>query len=169
MIMTSHILLPQIDPAEPVTLSSSFNQELLRDRLGYRGVIVSDDIGMHAVSRMFEDPTAPVRFLRSGADMMMVCRLAPVTDAGERIVAAERCVIIEFRPALHDRDTSRFESLPRPEAFEVLPAARSLMQLHPLLEDYGRIGIDLRLVAHAFHLDRNAGDNSSPKEHQSRN
>jgi beta-N-acetylhexosaminidase len=28
---------------------------------------------MHAVSRMFEDPTAPVRFLRSGADMMMVC------------------------------------------------------------------------------------------------
>jgi hypothetical protein len=56
MIMTNHILLPKIDPAEPVTLSSSFNQELLRDRLGYRGVIVSDDIGMHAVSRMFEDP-----------------------------------------------------------------------------------------------------------------
>jgi beta-N-acetylhexosaminidase len=73
MIMTGHILLPKIDPAEPVTLSSSFNQELLRDRLGYRGVIVSDDIGMHAVSRMFENPTAPVRFLRSGADMMMVC------------------------------------------------------------------------------------------------
>ncbi len=88
MIMTGHILLPKIDAAEPVTLSRRFNQELLRDELRFDGVIVSDDIGMHAVSRMFEDPTAPARFLLAGADMMMVC--AHLTDTDRcRAFAAE--------------------------------------------------------------------------------
>jgi len=80
MIMTGHILLPEVDPAQPVTLSRRFNQELLRDTLGFDGVIVSDDIGMHAVSRMFDDPAAVVKFLLAGADLLMVC--AHLTDTG---------------------------------------------------------------------------------------
>jgi beta-N-acetylhexosaminidase len=73
MLMTSHILLPSIDAADPVTLSARFNQQLLRDELGFTGVIVSDDIGMHAVSALFGDPAAAVRLLNAGADMIMVC------------------------------------------------------------------------------------------------
>jgi beta-N-acetylhexosaminidase len=72
MIMTAHILLPQIDPEDPVTLSRRFGQ-LLREQLGYQGVIVSDDIGMHAVSRIFEDPQQAVRLLQAGTDLMMEC------------------------------------------------------------------------------------------------
>lgn len=79
-IMTGHILLPAVDPVEPVTLSRRFNQELLREQLGFDGVVVSDDIGMHAVSKMFEDVAAPVGFLLSGADMMMVCAHWTDTD-----------------------------------------------------------------------------------------
>src|SRR5579871_5476766 len=56
MIMTSHLLLPQLDPNDPVTLSRRFGQDILRGELGFNGVVVSDDIGMHAVSRMFDDP-----------------------------------------------------------------------------------------------------------------
>lgn len=73
MLMTSHILLPAVDAADPVTLSARFNQELLRDELGFTGVIVSDDIGMHAVSALFGDPRAAVRLLKAGADLLMVC------------------------------------------------------------------------------------------------
>src|ERR1700737_781668 len=69
MIMTSQ-LLPKRDPTEPVTLSRRFGQELLRGELGFKGVVVSDDIGMHAVSRMFDDPTAAVRLLLAGTDLM---------------------------------------------------------------------------------------------------
>ncbi len=73
MMMTSHMLLPEIDPTQPVTLSRRFNHELLRDELGFEGVVVSDDIGMRAVSHIFDDPSAAGRLLQAGADMMMVC------------------------------------------------------------------------------------------------
>lgn len=73
MLMTSHILLPSVDAAGPVTLSARFNQQLLRDELKFAGVIISDDIGMHAVSQLFGDPQAAVRLIQAGADMLMVC------------------------------------------------------------------------------------------------
>lgn len=72
MLMTAHILLPRIDARDPVTLSPVFGA-LLREQLGYDGVVVSDDIGMHAVSRLFDDPRQAVRLLRAGTDLMMVC------------------------------------------------------------------------------------------------
>ena len=73
MLMTAHMLLPQIDADDPVTLSPRFGRELLRRRMGFEGVIVSDDIGMHAVSRLFDDPRQAVRLMQSGTDLMMVC------------------------------------------------------------------------------------------------
>jgi beta-N-acetylhexosaminidase len=80
MVMTSHLLLPKIDPAEPVTLSRRFGQEVLRGELGFKGVVVSDDIGMRAVSDLFNDPTAPARLLLAGTDLMMVCSYGTDTD-----------------------------------------------------------------------------------------
>jgi beta-N-acetylhexosaminidase len=73
MIMTSHMLLADIDPGAPVTLSRRVIHDLLRVELGFKGVIVSDDIGMRAVSRLFEDPAATVRLFGAGTDLMMVC------------------------------------------------------------------------------------------------
>jgi len=92
MLMTSHILLPKTD-SEPVTLSQRFIAELLRKGLGYQGVVVSDDIGMQAVSSIFDDPTAAVRLLLAGSDMMMVCAHWTDTERcrsfAEAIAAAE--------------------------------------------------------------------------------
>ncbi|WP_280116232.1 glycoside hydrolase family 3 N-terminal domain-containing protein [Leucobacter coleopterorum] len=45
-IMTSHILLPQLDPVNPATLSQTILQGLLREQLGFTGVIVSDALDM---------------------------------------------------------------------------------------------------------------------------
>jgi len=73
MVMTSHLLLPEIDPGSPATMSRRIIHGLLREELGFKGVIVSDDIGMHAVSRLFEEPSATVRLFGAGTDLMMVC------------------------------------------------------------------------------------------------
>jgi beta-N-acetylhexosaminidase len=113
MIMTSHLLLPRLDPVEPVTLSRWFGRQLLREELGFRGVVVSDDIGMHAVSRMFDDPTAAARLLLAGTDLMMVCAYWTDTDrcrgfAEAMITAQQRGVI----PAeLESQSRERVESL----------------------------------------------------------
>jgi len=73
MLMTSHILFPAVDPEFPVTLSRRFCTELLREELGYRGVVVSDDIGMGAMNAFFAKPEAAARLLASGCDLIMVC------------------------------------------------------------------------------------------------
>ncbi len=113
MIMTSHILLPNIDRTQPVTLSHRFNQELLRDELGFQGVIVSDDIGMHAVSHIFDDPSAAVRLRQAGTDMMMICAHWTNTERSrafaQAIIAAELEGTIP--PSLVERSRERIHAL----------------------------------------------------------
>jgi len=94
MLMTAHILLPAIDGDAPATLSKRINQTLLRGQLGFRGVIVTDDIGMRAVSQRFENPAAAVQVFAAGADLLMVCAHWTDTDRcrgfARALLAAER-------------------------------------------------------------------------------
>ncbi len=69
-IMTSHILLPQVDPEHPATFSRTILQGLLRDELGFAGVIVSDALDMQGASAGTGIPEAAVRALRAGCDLL---------------------------------------------------------------------------------------------------
>lgn len=69
-IMTSHILLPQIDPTVPATLSRRILQGLLRDELEFDGVIVSDALDMQGASHEIGIPEAAVRALIAGCDLL---------------------------------------------------------------------------------------------------
>lgn len=95
IIMTGHILFPKIDPERPATLSPIMTTDVLRNRLGFKGVVVSDDIGMHAMDRYFNNPQAARQFLEAGNDMLMIC--AHFTDTSRIIGLAE-----EVQKALQD-------------------------------------------------------------------
>ncbi|QIK64865.1 hypothetical protein G7068_12410 [Leucobacter viscericola] len=69
-IMTSHILLPQLDSVNPATLSRKILQGLLREQLGFTGVIVSDALDMRGASGEIGIPEAAVRALRAGCDLL---------------------------------------------------------------------------------------------------
>ena len=69
-IMTSHILLPQIDPLVPATFSRRILQGLLRDELEFDGVIVSDALDMQGASHEIGIPEAAVRALVAGCDLL---------------------------------------------------------------------------------------------------
>ena len=70
-IMTAHILYPQIDPDFPVTLSAIFLRGLLRERLGFEGVIISDDIEMGAL-RSHYSPEEIVKYgINAGVDILL--------------------------------------------------------------------------------------------------
>jgi beta-N-acetylhexosaminidase len=71
-IMTSHIMLPQLDPDAPATLSRRILQGLLRDELGFDGVIVSDALDMHGASAETGIPTAAVRAIVAGCDLLCI-------------------------------------------------------------------------------------------------
>ena len=89
-IMTSHIMFPSLDPDWPATLSKPIIQGILREELGFEGLIMSDDIGMKAMDRFFDAPEAMVRFLNAGNDMVMIC--AFLTDTNRALGLAEAMV-----------------------------------------------------------------------------
>ena len=74
MIMTAHVVFAAIDNAVPATLSKPVVTGLLRERLGYRGVIVSDDLDMKAIAAGMGADTAAVAAIRAGCDALLLCR-----------------------------------------------------------------------------------------------
>ncbi|WP_400996002.1 glycoside hydrolase family 3 protein [Agromyces sp. GXQ0307] len=71
-IMTSHILLPQLDAEHPATLSPRILHGLLRGELGYEGVIVSDALDMAGASGGRGIPEAAVLALAAGCDLLCI-------------------------------------------------------------------------------------------------
>ena len=69
-VMTAHVRFPALGADLPATLSRPAMTDLLRTRLGFRGVAVSDDLEMKAIS----DPAqAAVEAVRAGVDVLLVC------------------------------------------------------------------------------------------------
>lgn len=69
-VMTSHILLPQVDAEVPATFSPRILGGLLRDELGFDGVIVSDALDMAGASGEIGIPAAAARALAAGCDLL---------------------------------------------------------------------------------------------------
>jgi beta-N-acetylhexosaminidase len=72
-IMTAHVLVPSLDEENPATLSPRIIQAMLRDELGYPGVILSDDLEMKALARSYAVPEAAVQAITAGCDALLVC------------------------------------------------------------------------------------------------
>jgi Beta-glucosidase-related glycosidases len=73
MVMTAHIMFPHIDKDWPVTLSQTFIQKIIRDECRYRGLVITDDLGMKAMANHYDSDEIPVRALEAGADMLLYC------------------------------------------------------------------------------------------------
>ena len=72
-IMTAHVLVPSLDEEKPATLSSRIVQSILRDELGFGGVVLSDDLEMKAVAKTYSVPDAAVEAVAAGCDGLLVC------------------------------------------------------------------------------------------------
>ena len=84
-IMTAHVLFEAIDPAVPATLSRTVITGLLRERLGFDGLVITDDFEMQAIADRFEVGEAAVRAIEAGCDHVLVCHRA---DRQRRVIEA---------------------------------------------------------------------------------
>jgi beta-N-acetylhexosaminidase len=73
MLMSAHVVYPALDPGVPATMSRAICSDLLRARLGFRGVLVSDDLEMKAISDRQGIEDAVVRAVDAGCDAVLVC------------------------------------------------------------------------------------------------
>lgn len=74
MIMVNHAAYPlTADPVRPATVSKFWMQTVLRNRIGYRGIAVSDDLEMGGVTKFMPIAEAAVVTVRMGADLALIC------------------------------------------------------------------------------------------------
>jgi beta-N-acetylhexosaminidase len=92
-VMVGHLLLPRLDPDWPATFSPVL-VNLLRDRLAFRGLVVSDALEMGAVANAFSLPVAAELALAAGLDQLLLSEsyraIPEVLDQLEEAVAAGR-------------------------------------------------------------------------------
>lgn len=72
MLMVAHILYPNIDGDFPSSMSSVIIDNILRDDLGYDGVVISDDMTMGAIVENYSIQEAGIRFLKAGGDIILI-------------------------------------------------------------------------------------------------
>ena len=92
-VMTAHIVMSRIDPEYPATLSRTVMTGLLRERLGFDGVVFSDALEMRAIADRWGGPESAVLTLAAGVDMPAQVASMAVQEA--TIVAIERAVAEE--------------------------------------------------------------------------
>ncbi|MEW1646936.1 MULTISPECIES: glycoside hydrolase family 3 protein [unclassified Streptomyces] len=71
-VMSAHILVPTLDPDHPATLSLRILTDLLRGRLGYDGLIVTDGMEMQAIAATYGIERGSVLAIAAGADAICV-------------------------------------------------------------------------------------------------
>jgi beta-N-acetylhexosaminidase len=85
-IMTAHIAVPALAPPDvPATLSPAILTDLLRNQMGFKGLVITDALEMGGIANGFSSGEASVRALEAGADALL---MPPNPDAAVRAVVA---------------------------------------------------------------------------------
>ncbi len=109
-MMTSHALYPALDAVWPATLSPTINHEWLRKRLGFEGVLFSDDMDMAAVSERYTCEEMARQGLHATIDFFLLCQqtrnIEPLSHALAEAIAQDQALA-----RLHQESLSRIERL----------------------------------------------------------
>jgi len=146
-VMTSHIVVPALDADHPATFSRRILTGLLREELGFEGVIVTDALDMAGASGDRGIPAAAVAALVAGADLLCIGTRNTDAQIGEIAAAIDAAVADGTLPAARLADAiARVESLG-----DDLAAGRSV----PVAADDAR-GVGSDDVQRAFHVSARA-------------
>ena len=73
-IMTSHAIYPALDPEKPATLSPMVLTKVLRERMGFRGLTITDDLEMGAIAEDWSVAEGALTSFQAGADILLICK-----------------------------------------------------------------------------------------------
>lgn len=73
VVMVAHLLLPELDPTYPASLSKVLIHDVLRQKLGFEGVVITDDMTMGAIETNYGIGEAVVQSVKAGTDIVLVC------------------------------------------------------------------------------------------------
>lgn len=115
LIMMSHVLYKNIDPEFPASLSEIFTKKILREELRYRGLIITDDLDMKALTKNYSAEEIAVRAIEVGSDLLLYCNDPDVPpralDALEKAVASGRLSLTRIEESVQRVAKVKRESL----------------------------------------------------------
>ena len=86
-VMLSHIFYTKLDPQWPASMSPQIAKNLLRQRMGFDGLILTDDLDMGAITRHYDIHTAIHQILAADIDLTLICHKGPnIEIAFEKIL-----------------------------------------------------------------------------------
>lgn len=112
MVMTNHAAYPRTPgKKEPASASRFWITETLRKRIGYKGIILSDDLEMGGILKFLPVEEAAVAAIRAGTDLIEICHSAELimrsyealVSEGERSTAFRRLLLAAARESAHKR------------------------------------------------------------------
>ncbi len=93
-IMTAHIYNANLDPEYPATLSKKIMTGILREQLNFKGVIISDDMGMGAITSQFGLETAVEKSIEAGVDILLFANnLSYDEQIAEKVITIIKAMI----------------------------------------------------------------------------
>ncbi|MHC1692121.1 MAG: beta-N-acetylhexosaminidase [Sphaerochaetaceae bacterium] len=122
-IMSSHILFPQLEPGKiPATMSRTILTGILKERMGFHGLVLSDCMEMGAISDYYGSVNGAVAAIQAGVDLVFISHTAPLAaQAADAIQAA----LTSGRLDLAEMDRSVEKILRYKERVARLPAMES--------------------------------------------
>ena len=94
IIMSTHVLCPNLDPKEPASLSKKICSDILRKELGFDGILITDDMQMGAITKNRELAEACEKAFLAGNDLILICNKfeeqIQVLDHFEKIVSDKK-------------------------------------------------------------------------------
>jgi len=122
-VMTSHIIFSAIDSDHPATLSSSVLRGLLRENMGFRGIVLSDAMAMHAIAHNYEFDDAVGLAIRAGCDALIPSEPVRTLEAlkkahGDGLISEARVDESVMRILKAKEELSLVGSLPDPDEAE---------------------------------------------------
>ena len=129
-IMSSHAIYPALDPDSPATMSHRILTGLIRDNMGFEGLVITDDLEMGAIKKNWGVAEGAVASFEAGADILLICedqksvhesfeKLKKKVINGEigpgrlqqsltRITAAKAAFLTKIKPVSLEKITSYF-------------------------------------------------------------
>jgi len=93
-IMSSHAIYPALDPDHPATLSRRILTGLLRETMGFKGLLITDDLEMGAIKKGWGVADGAVASFEAGADILLICQdqkmvLEAISMLKEKVIKGE--------------------------------------------------------------------------------
>jgi beta-N-acetylhexosaminidase len=148
-VMVAHAAYPQVTGDKtPASLSKKWMSGVLRKKIGYRGLIITDDLDMGGVLAAASIEDAAVATLRAGADMFLVCQKEESVRRAFEAVLKQAESDKKFAALVAEKSRRVLEAKKKSKAFKAaMPKAPTAKTIERLTREIWEFGEELRACA----------------------